>query len=436
MLERVGVKDIDALFSGIPSAHLLQEELDLEPALDEPRLMEHLTALSHRNAGARMLSFLGGGMYRHHVPPAVDQLLQRSEFYTAYTPYQAELSQGTLQAIFEFQTVVCELFGVGVANASMYDGASSVAEAVLMARRIKKGRSHVVVSDGLHPEYLDAVRTYIRGLDAGDCIAVVPLGSDGRTDWETAAKLITDQTAAVVVGYPNFLGCVEELRLAKRVAESQGSLLITATAEPYALSMLEAPGVCGADICVGEGQALAVPPQYGGPGVGLFGASQTFVRQMPGRLVGRTVDADGEPGYVLTLSTREQHIRREKATSNICTNHGLIALAMGIRTAMLGKQGFIQAGERCMSASHYLRAGLEKLGGIELPYSAPVFNELVARFERVTASEVVARLAERDILAGIDLGRFRDEWRHDLLIAVTELHTREDLDRLLSALGG
>jgi len=433
MLERVGVKDIDALFAGVPSSYLLQTDLDLEPALDEPRLMQHLTALSDQNEGTRMLSFLGGGMYRHHVPPAVDQLLQRSEFYTAYTPYQAELSQGTLQASFEFQTIVCELFGVDVANASMYDGASGAAEAVLMARRIKR-RNQIVVSDGLHPEYLETIRSYIQGLESSDSIALTPLGPDGRTDWDAAAGLITDQTAAVVVGYPNFLGCVEDLNAAKRAAESQGALLITATAEPYALSILEAPGACGADICVGEGQALAVPPQYGGPGVGLFGASQAFVRQMPGRLVGRTLDADGHPGYVLTLSTREQHIRREKATSNICTNHGLIALAMGIRTAMLGKRGFIQAGQRCMSAAYYLRTGIERLNGIELPYSAPIFNELVARFTSVPASEVVGRLAERDILAGVDLGRFRDDWKHDLLIAVTELHTREDLDRLLEAL--
>ena len=431
MLERVGVQDIDALFERVPGEYLLKKDLDLEPALDEPRLMQHLTALSDRNEGARMLSFLGGGMYRHHVPPAVDQLLQRSEFYTAYTPYQAELSQGTLQATFEFQTIVCELFGVDVANASMYDAASGVAEAVLMARRIKR-RNQTVVSDGLHPEFLETVRSYIQGLDSSDSIKVAPLGPDGRTDWQAAAGLITDRTAAVVVGYPNFLGCVEDLDAAKDAAESEGALLITATAEPYALSMLEAPGACGADICVGEGQALAVPPQYGGPGVGLFGASQAFVRQMPGRLVGRTVDEDGNPGYVLTLSTREQHIRREKATSNICTNHGLIALAMGIRTAMLGKQGFTQAGRRCLDAAHYLRAGIEKLDGIELPYSAPVFNEQVVRFANVPASEVIGRLSERGILAGVDLGRFRDEWGHDLLIAVTELHTREDLDRALT----
>ena len=336
MLERIGVAHIDELFASIPETHRWNGALDLEPALDEPRLMQHLSALANASEGARMLSFLGGGMYRHHVPPAVDQLLQRSEFYTAYTPYQAELSQGTLQAIFEFQTIVCELFGTDVANASMYDGASGAAEAVLMARRIKR-RPHIVLSSALHPEYTETIRTYVRGLDDEGMLSLAPIAADGRTDWQAAKELMSDQTAAMLVGYPNFFGCVEDLDAAREAADTHGALLITATAEPYALSVLRAPGACGADICVGEGQALAVPPQYGGPGVGLFGASQAFVRQMPGRLVGRTVDADGQPGFVLTLSTREQHIRREKATSNICTNHGLIALAMAMRTALLGR---------------------------------------------------------------------------------------------------
>ncbi|NNE18949.1 MAG: aminomethyl-transferring glycine dehydrogenase subunit GcvPA [Myxococcales bacterium] len=435
MLARVGVERIDDLFNDIPEPVRLKRPLDLEPALDEPRLMEHLAALAQGSAGANMLSFLGGGMYRHHVPPAVDQLLQRSEFYTAYTPYQAELSQGTLQAIFEFQTIVCELLGTDVANASMYDGASGAAEAVLMARRIKR-RTHVLLSEGLHPEYIETIRTYVSGLDNEVTIELIPIAADGRTDWQAAENLMTGKTAAVVVGYPNFFGCVEDLNLARATADRQGALLVSATAEPYALSVLQPPGACGADICVGEGQPLAVPPQYGGPGVGLFGASQSFVRQMPGRLVGRTVDSDGQPGYVLTLSTREQHIRREKATSNICTNHGLIALAMGIRTAMLGRQGFQQAGRRCLNAATYLRAGVERLDSFEVPYSAPVFNELVVRSQGPDASEVLARLSEQDIIGGIDLGRFRADWRKDLLIAVTELHSREHLDQLLAALAG
>jgi glycine dehydrogenase subunit 1 len=433
MLAQVGVQHIDELFASIPESHRVSGPLDLEPALDEPRLMQHLGSLAAGSSGAGMLSFLGAGMYRHHVPPAVDQLLQRSEFYTAYTPYQAELSQGTLQAIFEFQTIVCELFGTDVANASMYDAASSAAEAVLMARRIKR-RPQVVVSEGLHPEYIETIRTYVRGLDDDGAVAIAPLGPDGRTDWAAAEAHISDKTAAVLVGYPNFFGCVEDLDAAKQAAESVGALLITATAEPYALSVLRAPGECGADICVGEGQALAVPPQFGGPGVGLFGASQAFVRQMPGRLVGRTVDADGQPGFVLTLSTREQHIRREKATSNICTNHGLIALAMAMRTAMLGRQGFRDAGQRCLNAVSFLRAGIEKLDGFELPYSAPVFNELVVRSRGPAASELLSRLAEAGIIAGLDLGRFREAWKQDMLIAVTELHTRDELERLLGAL--
>jgi glycine dehydrogenase subunit 1 len=433
MLTRVGVEHIDDLFAAIPASHRLDRELDLEPALDEPRLMQHLAALAQASTGANMLSFLGGGMYRHHVPPAVDQLLQRSEFYTAYTPYQAELSQGTLQAIFEFQTVVCELFGTDVANASMYDGASGAAEAVLMARRIKR-RTHVVLSDALHPEYIETIRTYVQGLDTEPTISLAPIAADGRTDWGAAEALMSDETAAVVVGYPNFFGCVEDLEAARALADTRGALLVTATAEPYALSLLRAPADCGADICVGEGQALAVPPQYGGPGVGLFGASQAFVRQMPGRLVGRTVDSEGRPGYVLTLSTREQHIRREKATSNICTNHGLIALAMGMRTAMLGRQGFQEAGQRCLNAVHYLRNGIAKLDEFEIPYAAPVFNELVIRSKRSDARAIVSRLLSQNIIAGVDLGRFRDDWRKDLLIAVTELHTRPDLDRLILAL--
>lgn len=435
MLARVGVEQIDDLFEPIPAAHRLGRALDLEPALDEPRLMKHLADLAQASTGAGMLSFLGGGMYRHHVPPAVDQLLLRSEFYTAYTPYQAELSQGTLQAIFEFQTIVCEIFGTDVANASMYDGASGVAEAVLMARRIKR-RTEVLVSDALHPEYIETIRTYLQGLDTEPTITLAPTGADGRTDWDAAKGLISEKTAAIVVGYPNFFGCVEDLDTARALADSQGALLVTATAEPYALSVLRPPGACGADICVGEGQALAVPPQYGGPGVGLFGASQAFVRQMPGRLVGRTVDLDGQPGYVLTLSTREQHIRREKATSNICTNHGLIALAMGIRTAMLGRQGFREAGQRCLNAASYLRAGIDKLDGFEVPYAAPVFNELVVRSKGPDSKEVLARLLGKNMIAGVDLGRFREDWRKDLLVAVTELHSRDDLDRLLGALAG
>lgn len=432
MIARIGVDSVDDLFAPIPES-ARAKPLELEPALDEPALMAHLEALADRNGAARMLSFLGAGMYDHHVPPAVDQLLMRSEFYTAYTPYQAEVSQGTLQSIFEFQTMVCELFGMEVANASMYDAASATAEAVLMARRVTK-RDKAVLTAGVHPQYLDTVRTYLSASDDLDPrMQTVGLTEDGTSDLSALAAA-ADGAAAIVVQYPNFLGCVEDLRAIAHVAHEAGALLVTATAEPYALSLLEPPGACGADICVGEGQPLAVPPQLGGPGVGLFACREKFVRQMPGRLVGETVDAAGERGYVLTLSTREQHIRRERATSNICTNHGLIALAFAIRTAMLGRRGFEHAGRACLSKAAYLKQAISQCDGFELPYPAPTFNEFVVRRKEGAAAPLLAALAAGGILAGVDLGAFRPEWERDFLVAVTERHTKADLDRLAVAL--
>ena len=282
MLERVGVERIDDLFEPIPASHRLERPLALEPALSEPALMRHISELGRRNEGPQMLSFLGAGCYEHHIPPAVDQLLLRSEFYTAYTPYQPELSQGTLQAIFEFQTVVTQLFGLEVANASMYDFASAAAEAVLMARRVTR-RSAVTLSAGLHPHCLETIRTYVSGIDASPSIALAPIGADGRTELDALRASIGPDTAAVVIGYPNFYGCVEDLAAIQAVCEQHGAPLISVTMEPYALALIEAPGVLGADIAVGEGQPMAVPPQYGGPGVGLFACRQKFARQMPGR---------------------------------------------------------------------------------------------------------------------------------------------------------
>ncbi len=433
MLERIGVGSLDDLFDPIPASHRLGRPLALEPALDESSLMDHLAELAGRNEAARSLSFIGAGMYDHHVPPAVDQLLVRSEFYTAYTPYQAEVSQGTLQATYEFQTMVCQLLGMEVANSSMYDGASATAEAVLMARRITK-RTHVVVSEGLHPEYRQVVDVYLKGLDEEPQVEVAPLGEDGRTDLDRLDALVRDDTAAVVVGYPNFFGCVEDLAAVRERATKRGALLIAATWEPYALSVLRPPGDFGADIAVGEGQALAVPPQLGGPGVGLFSCKKEHVRHMPGRLVGETVDAEGRRGWVLTLSTREQHIRRERATSNICTNHGLIALAMGIRTAMLGRKGFQEVGRLCLSRAEYLKARIAELERFSLPTSAPTFNELVVRREDGKAAPLLASLAARGILAGVDLSRWYAGRDRDFLVAVTERQSKADIDRLVEAL--
>jgi glycine dehydrogenase subunit 1 len=436
MLERIGVPDLDALFAPIPEGYRLERPLALEPTLDEAQLMAHLEELASKNSATGKLSFLGGGMYDHHIPPAVDQLLLRSEFYTAYTPYQPEYSQGTLQAIFEFQTMVCQLFGLEVANASMYDGASAAAEAVLMARRGTR-RNRVLVSAGLHPEYLATIHTYLAGMDEAHAIEIVPLGPDGRTDAAALASLVArdpSDTACAIVGYPNFFGVVEDLAALRAALADSGAQFISATSEPYALSLIRPPGELGVDIAVGEGQALAVPPQLGGPGVGLFAVRQSAVSKMPGRLVGETVDAAGLRGYVLTLSTREQHIRRERATSNICTNHGLIALAFAIRTAMLGRTGFRRAGELCLRGAEYLKTEIAKLPGYALPFSAPTFNEFVIERAKAGADELLARLQQRGILGGVWLGRFDPARSRQLLVAVTERHSRADLDRFVAAL--
>ncbi len=438
MLETIGVSSLDALFEDIPAGARLTRPLAIEPSLAEPALMAHLEALADRNEAARTLSFLGAGIYDHHIPPAVDQLLLRSELYTAYTPYQPEVSQGTLQAIFEFQTIVCELFGMEVSNASMYDAASATAEAALMARRVTK-KSRVLVSDGVHPESRQTIDTYLRNVDGGrPDVTRVAVGSDGRTSLEALEAALSDDVAALIVGYPNFLGCVEDLAALSGAVKRRGALLVTATHEPYALSMIEAPGHAGADIAVGEGQALAVPPQLGGPGVGLFAirGGKELLQQMPGRVVGEAVDQAGERGFVLTLSTREQHIRREKATSNICTNHGLIALAMTIRTAMLGRRGLREAGRACLAKSEYLKRAIAQTGKFSLPYAAPTFNEFVVRREEGAAAPLLAALAAKGILGGVALSRFglAGEAERDFLVAVTERHTREELDRFVQAL--
>jgi glycine dehydrogenase subunit 1 len=434
MLERIGVANLDALFAPIPEAYRLKRPLALEPQLDEGSLMGHLEALAAKNTSATQLSFLGGGMYDHHIPPAVDQLLLRSEFYTAYTPYQPEYSQGTLQAIFEFQTLVCQLLGMDVANASMYDGASAAAEAVLMARRVTHKR-RTLASAGLHPDYLETVRTYLAGMGEGESLTLIPLGPDGRTDLAALNAALDDDTACVLVGYPNFFGVVEDLEALRQSSSAHGAQLISATSEAYALSLVRAPGEFGVDIAVAEGQSLAVPPQLGGPGVGLFACRQSAVPKMPGRLCGETVDAAGLRGFVLTLSTREQHIRRERATSNICTNHGLIALAFAIRVSMLGRNGFRQAGELCLSRAEYLKGAIAKLPKFKLAYpAAPTFNEFVVESKSAPAADVLAKLAAQGILGGIDLGRFDAARQNQLLIAVTERHGREDLDRLIAAL--
>lgn len=435
MLAVIGKGSIDELFDTIPESVRFRGMLAVPPSLDEPELMRHLRSIAAKNSGATMLSFLGAGMYDHHIPPAVDQLLLRSEFYTAYTPYQPEVAQGTLQAIFEFQTIVSELFGLPLANASLYDGASATAEAALMACRLTK-RGRVVASRCVHPDYRLTTKTYLGGR-SDHAYAEADVGENGCADRAAIERALDGNTAALVVGYPSFFGGLTELAPLAELAHAKGALLVVATSEPYALAVAESPGAQGADIAVGEGQPLACAPQLGGPGVGLFAChgDRNYLQQLPGRVCGETVDSRGERGYVLTLSTREQHIRRERATSNICTNQGLLALSLTIRTTLLGRRGFVEVAERCAAKASYLASKIRELSGYALGFpGAPSFNEFALRVRGASAARVTEKLESEGIVAGYDLGRTDPALADRLLVAVTEKHRREDLDRFVEAL--
>jgi glycine dehydrogenase subunit 1 len=436
MLGVVGQPSLDALYSSIPKEARLSAPMNLEPALDEPSLMRHIEELAAKNTGASMLSFLGAGAYDHHFPPAADQLLLRSEFYTAYTPYQPEVAQGTLQVIFEFQTIVSEILGLPVANASMYDGASGVAEAVLMARRLT-GREDAVVSKSVHPHYTETLATYVRGIGKGAAsIHHVALGTDGADDTAALEAAISDTTAAVIIGYPGFYGCVGDLKRIAEIAHAKGALVIAVTLDPFALGVLESPGALGADIAVAEGQPLGLPPQYGGPNVGFFACrnDRKYLQQIPGRVVGETVDKNGVRGYVLTLATREQHIRRERATSNICTNSGLCATAVTVKMSMLGKFGFEESARQCLAKAEYAKRAIAALPGYSIPYTAPTFHEFVVKVPGGDANATLERAASKGVLAGLDLTRVDPSRKGEILIAVTEKHTKGDIDRLVASL--
>lgn len=434
MLATIGVGSIDELFSSIPEHARLRQPLPIPLGLDEISLMEQMEALAESNIGSRSLCFLGGGIYDHFVPPVVDQLLLRGEFYTAYTPYQAEVAQGTLMAIFEFQTMIAELFGMAVANASMYDGASAAAEAVLMAQRLTK-RRNVWISRGVHPEAVATIQTYLAG-DNACRVHVSDVAQDGTCNLQAMRDEVDETTACVAIGLPNFYGCVSNAKEAAEIAHAKGALVITVTMDPYALALVEPPGAVGVDIAVGEGQALGLPMQYGGPGCGLFACrgEREYLQQIPGRICGETVDSKGTRGYVLTLATREQHIRRERATSNICTNHSLCALAIAIRLALLGKKGFIDVATLSLSKAEYAKQKLTENGLWKCVYSAPTFNEFVVRSQKNDLTERLANAADASILAGIPLARFEPHRDRDLLIAVTEKHKKSDIDRLVEVL--
>jgi glycine dehydrogenase subunit 1 len=424
MLERVGVSSIAELFEAVPARLRGNAELKLPPALGERALLGYMTAQAERNVPAtRVASFVGGGAYHHFIPAAVGALSSRGELATAYTPYQAEISQGTLQAIFEFQTLICQLTGMEVANASLYDGASACAEAALMALRCTR-RSRLVVSHGLHPHYLQVLRTYTRGTGAE--IEIAGLDASGRTRVPSL-----DGAAAVVIQSPSFLGCVEDTAIAARAARAAGALCISVTAEALALALLRAPAHLGADIACGEAQSFGLPLSFGGPYAGFLATRQGWVRQMPGRLIGETVDAEGRRAFVMTLTTREQHIRRERATSNICTNQGLCALRATIYLALLGRSGLRELAHANLALAAYARERLAR-AGLRLPCSAPCFNEFPVEVPRLDAA--LERARAEGIRPGLRLGRFDPARADQLLVCVTEMNDRSQIDRLVEVL--
>jgi glycine dehydrogenase subunit 1 len=429
MLATLGLNSLDDLFHDIPDQYR-DPFLDLPAPLSEQEIQRELSLLASQNRPLNSgPSFLGAGSYNHFVPSVVKAIMTRGEFLTAYTPYQPEVSQGTLQVIYEFQTLIGNLYGMEVANAGMYDGATSLAEGVLMACRVTQ-RHQIVVSDRVAPAYQQVIRTYCQAQ-----------GIEIRTvfDWEPE---INPETACLVMQYPNFFGDIEDLRKHSKVAHDQGALLVV-SADPMAMGMFNSPGHYDADIVTGEGQPLGIPTSYGGPYLGLFTTKQQYIRQMPSRLVGKTVDTEGRTGYVLTLQTREQHIRRERATSNICTNEALYALAATIYLAATGKQGLRQVAELCYHKAHYAAAQIEKLPGYSLPFPSTFFQEFVVQCPTKPAT-INRRLLEQNILGGLDLSKppyssplpmGDGEGGNYMLLCATEMNTKEDIEALVSALG-
>lgn len=428
MLRDIGVGSVDELFKDVPAA-VRYPTLNLPAPLSEPEIMAELESLSSHNADASSYAcFLGAGSYHHFVPAVVSHIISRGEFYTAYTPYQAEISQGTLQAIFEYQSMVCALTGMDVANASHYDGATSIAEAAIMAHNATRGRTKLIVSPALHPQYRAVLRTYTQGLD----LQIV--GDDDITrGWDDLVKLIDNNTACVIAQNPDFLGRLHSLRAVADAAHAAGALFVV-SANPISLGMLKPPAEDGADIVTGEGQPLGWAMDFGGPYLGMFACREQYVRRMAGRLVGQTVDNRGQRGFVLTLQTREQHIRREKATSNICSNEGLVALAACVYLATMGKQGLRAVAELSYHKAHYAARQIAAIPGFSLPYAAtPFFNEFVVRCP-VAPERVNDALRRNKIIGGYELGRDYGQLKDCLLLCATELNSKYQIDRLVQVL--
>ena len=432
MLAAVGVARVEELFETVPEANRLNRPLDIPASMNELELTRYASEIAGRNQSAGTeICFMGGGFYDHFIPALVDQLAGRSEFYTAYTPYQAEASQGTLQAIFEFQTLVAELTGMDLANASLYECATAVVEAAFLAMTTTGRLGRIVMSDAVHPEHRQTLATYLKNLDAE--LVVVP-SVNQRTRPEDIAEALTDDTAAVVIQHPNFFGNLEDAESLVKLAQSKGALAIMSV-DPISLGLLKNPGTYGADIVVAEGQSLGNILSFGGPSLGLFACRSEFMRKMPGRLVGETVDRKGKRCYTLTLQTREQHIRREKATSNICTNQGLMALRAAIYLADLGPGGFRQVAETSARQAHKAAARLAQIPGVERVLDGPFFREFVVRFEPTRKAAVVAQRArDQGVLAGIPLSDYYPDRPNDLLVAVTEKRTDSDIQALALAL--
>jgi len=428
MLQAIGVARLDDLYEAVPAVHRFPE-LDLPDAISELEVAAELQALAEANLDVRHNAcFLGAGAYHHFIPSVVDAILRRGEFYTAYTPYQPEVSQGTLQATFEYQSLICNLTGMDVSNASHYDGATALAEAVILALNHHRGKRHkVILSPAVHPHYRETVRTYMQGLDlqiVGD--------EDPRRDAAELARRIDGDTAMVAVQYPDFFGTIVDFTALGQAAHTAGALLCVVV-NPLALGLLKPPSAFDADVVVGDGQPLGIPLSYGGPHLGLFTTKQEYVRKMAGRLVGETVDSRGQRGYVLTLTPREQHIRREKATSNICTNVALMALASAVYLSVTGRQGLRRVAELCYHKAHYAAAEIARLPGFRLWNQGAFFHEFVVACPR-PVPEINEHLLEHEILGGYDLGQVHPSLAGHMLLAVTEMNTKDEIDDLVAGL--
>ena len=435
MLQAIGKSSVDELFADIPEAVRLQRELDLPAPQSEMEVSKNLKRLSDMNGSVDdFVSFLGAGAYNHFVPAVVKHLVSRGEFATAYTPYQPEIAQGTLQAIFEFQSLICQLTAMDVANASMYDGASALAEAILMGQRMNR-HPKVLMSQAVHPDYRQVVQTYTKQVDID--VREIGINDRGSLDLDAVQAQISSDTSSIVVQYPNFLGVIEELGRLAEIAHKAGALLIVAMPEPVSLGLLTPPGKFGVDIVVGEAQSFGNSLSYGGPYVGFFAIKSDpkgkVIRKMPGRLCGETTDAEGKRGFVLTLSTREQHIKRERATSNICTNEALCALACTIHLSLLGKQGLNKLAWQNFQKAQYAKKAICALDGYEALFDGPTFNEFTIKTP-VAVDVVQEALLEQQMIGGLSLGQSYPEFADALLVCVTEQHSKEDIDRLVTAL--